>query len=578
MRLINTTTFKLRDSFTDRPEYAILSHTWQKEGEITLRELEQNLGQSREKEKAGWNKIRRVCEIARDADHNWVWIDTCCIDKTSTAELSEAINSMYRWYGNAARCYVYLSDVTGYKHSTGFVGTFVDKPVWFTRGWTLQELIAPSDIIFLSQTWSILGTKVSLRRDLASITGIDIKVLEKPKSLFDASIAQRMCWASDRETTRDEDIAYCLMGIFDVNMPLLYGEGSRKAFVRLQEEIIRDSEDESLFAWQHPRSWDGNRIANLAENEGMFATHPCMFQGSSSFAPDRRIRAPYKTTNRGLAIEMPITTATEHAQGEPSSLIGILSCHDEKKWGYSIAVQLESSVDRYYRKKRSDLILVAHATVESAKCEKVYIHKWGKRSQRRSLSRCCYVRHVHAGISFSGGLMIEATALPPSHDNASASGWRLSDQYLQWKTDCTSQSLPSFNDSCFVALNFQLEAHLRRNWDLSSLCVVLRATHNECQVSSILPAKRKDCEAPDFLFERIKDYAKMPVSTTNCLKIQGGLLRVKLNREIHQDRQAYALYLDHHSFDIAIADDLAYGRTENVRLIEADFTEKRRLQ
>lgn len=172
----------------------------------------------------------------------------CCIDKSSSAELSEAINSMFRWYQKAKVCYVYLSDYakdsipaedddqSEFKHCR-----------WFTRGWTLQELIAPMTIMFYSKNWDMLGNKRDLCGLLTKITGIESETLNS-EGLNRVSIARRMAWVAKRTTTRTEDLAYCLLGIFDVNMPLLYGEG-RKAFYRLQEEIMKSSSDQSIFAW-----------------------------------------------------------------------------------------------------------------------------------------------------------------------------------------------------------------------------------------------------------------------------------------------------------------------------------------
>lgn len=246
-RLIHTTTLEIHIFYSGVPEYAILSYTWQQE-EISLQELEGDLN----KDKAGWIKVKNFCELAGSEGYTFVWIDTCCIDKTSSTELSEAINSMYHWYQSAMLCYAYLEDVDETKREAGFLDVALQRPFWFTRGWTLQELIAPSHVVFLSADWTTLGTKISLCRDLSSVTGINVEILLKPQLLLTTSIARRMSWAADRKTTRSEDIAYCLMGIFDVNMPLLYGEGCSKAFIRLQEEIIKNSEDQSLFAWQYP--------------------------------------------------------------------------------------------------------------------------------------------------------------------------------------------------------------------------------------------------------------------------------------------------------------------------------------
>ena len=180
---------------------------------------------------------------------DWIWIDTCCIDKRSSAELSEAINSMYLWYREAQVCYAYLSDVcinvdTGEPFYQHVYKTFHESR-WFRRGWTLQELLAPQSVVFYDRKWTELGTRSSLEHEVSLATGISIEFLNQPLT---ASVAQKMFWASRRETTRIEDTAYCLLGIFDVNMPLLYGEGP-KAFQRLQEEILKVNADTSLFAW-----------------------------------------------------------------------------------------------------------------------------------------------------------------------------------------------------------------------------------------------------------------------------------------------------------------------------------------
>ena len=163
-----------------------------------------------------------------------------CIDKTSSAELSEAINSLYAWYEQSRECYVFLDDVNTYNE-------FRDSR-WFTRGWTLQELLAPSSVLFYSGDGPFLGSRSDLAMKIAKATGIQSHYILKEQTLTQASVAQRMCWASARQTTRLEDIAYSLLGIFQVNMPLLYGEGS-KAFIRLQLAIIETSDDDSVFAW-----------------------------------------------------------------------------------------------------------------------------------------------------------------------------------------------------------------------------------------------------------------------------------------------------------------------------------------
>ncbi|KAM7215963.1 heterokaryon incompatibility domain containing protein [Rhypophila decipiens] len=268
MWLINTDTLKL-EFFTPPklPEYAILSHTWG-EGKVSLQDIS-NLENA--KKKAGFFKISE-----------------------DFAELSESINSMYKWYQQSEICYAFLEDwspewdwadlsplaydeiSTGdrwiIRERTTSDGYKASPLKWFTRGWTLQELIAPAKVQFYDSKWSMRGSK-SDRDDLVAeylsgITGIrlDILVNGSESALRRVPIGQRMSWAAHRETTRTEDLAYCLLGIFQVNMPMLYGEG-KKAFLRLQEEIIKSSTDLSIFAWlQDP---DDN-----VDARGVLSHHP----------------------------------------------------------------------------------------------------------------------------------------------------------------------------------------------------------------------------------------------------------------------------------------------------------------
>ncbi|KAI1798209.1 HET-domain-containing protein [Ganoderma leucocontextum] len=192
-------------------------------------------------------KIRMACAVAREHGYRYIWIDSCCIDKSSSTELSEAINSMYLWYSRATICYAFLADVPDDDEPDSEDSAFRHSR-WFTRGWTLQELIAPRLVVFLSDHWSALGTKATLATVVEEVTRIDQAVLLHQKSLDEVSVAERMAWASERATTRVEDQAYALLGIFDINMPTLYGEGTR-AFRRLQEEILKRIPDQSLFAW-----------------------------------------------------------------------------------------------------------------------------------------------------------------------------------------------------------------------------------------------------------------------------------------------------------------------------------------
>ncbi|KAF1847823.1 HET-domain-containing protein [Cucurbitaria berberidis CBS 394.84] len=240
MRLIDTSTGAMKEFHgRDIPRYAILTHTWAAE-EVTYQEYI-NGGFELKK---GYEKIWKTCAIAKAAAIEYAWIDTCCIDKSSSAELSEAINSMYRWYERSAVCYAFIADLSPDAELEDALG----KCRWFTRGWTLQELIAPKEVIFFDSDWKMRTTKNSSSGQLSNITNIDSQLLVGCRTLSDFSVAQKMSWAARRKTTRIEDEAYCLLGIFDLHMPLLYGEAD-KAFRRLQEEIIRYTADLSIFGW-----------------------------------------------------------------------------------------------------------------------------------------------------------------------------------------------------------------------------------------------------------------------------------------------------------------------------------------
>ena len=357
MRLLNTESFKLQEFLNEFeiPSYAILSHRWEAD-EVSLQDFEAGS----KKDSAGYAKIVGACEQARSLDFwqkgrvfDWIWIDTCCIDKTSSAELSEAINSMYKWYERSAVCMVFLSDITTFEDGKHLdedkVLKLFRQSSWFTRGWTLQELIAPEAMVFWDRDWRRLGTKEDLLESIVSATGIPRDVLKPPyilESIFLAtdipgdvlmpqsnqygrswfpttgarvgyrrysaaarirrySVAQKLSWAARRETTRVEDVAYCLLGIFQVNMPLLYGEG-QAAFRRLQLEILRTSEDESILAW----AYEKYTSANLSAQGWLRSTCPLLARNPGDFAGCQDVqthtfvkRKPFSIVNRGLYFE-----------------------------------------------------------------------------------------------------------------------------------------------------------------------------------------------------------------------------------------------------------------------------------
>lgn len=272
MGLINTETLRLEGFMGEAPSYAILSHTWGPE-EVAFADFHD---ETTRHQKAGFAKIKLTCEQARTEEIKYAWVDTCCINKESSAELSEAINSMFKWYRLAKVCYAYLEDFPQQVEIADLSSLSCCR--WFSRGWTLQELIAPRNLVFFvpnGKTWRAIGRKDELHLGLEEITKIPGEILLQEKAIETISVAARMSWAVKRQTTREEDLAYCLLGIFNVNMPLLYGEGA-KAFIRLQEEILREVRDNSLFAWRSTEE-----AAAKAPYRGLFACSPEEFVDSA---------------------------------------------------------------------------------------------------------------------------------------------------------------------------------------------------------------------------------------------------------------------------------------------------------
>ncbi|KAL7622639.1 hypothetical protein AAE478_008152 [Parahypoxylon ruwenzoriense] len=357
MRLINCRTLGFEEFVQNVPAYAILSHTWG-EDEVSFRDMSDR---SEASPQARFRKIATTCQIALEHGLGYVWVDTCCIDKSSSAELSEAINSMFSWYKGATLCFVFLWDFTAFPISMlaemvassnaqqsleGQLGGFHRDPPqmtskeieirdrvkkglgscrWFSRGWTLQELIAPSRINFYDKDWNFFGSKLQLASVLSWITGIDLSVLQG-RPLEDILVGRRMSWASNRTTTRVEDMAYCLLGIFDINMPLLYGEG-KKAFIRLQEEIIRSSHDLSIFAWKS--DWTDPR-----RFRGLMASSPVEFRGCQRLIKpsfEWNNGGEYSITSRGLRTEGLIRVGRGEGMADVGSHFMSLNCVDARQ-------------------------------------------------------------------------------------------------------------------------------------------------------------------------------------------------------------------------------------------------------
>lgn len=358
MRLINSQTLQLEDFAQETPDYVILSHKWSDQ-EVSFQDMQNRNAQI--ERTIGFAKIQGCCAQANLDGFEYVWIDTCCIDKTSSAELSESINSMYLWYQSAQVCYTYLADVPSDGEPSSIDSCFA-RSVWWKRCWTLQELVAPPTVQFYSRDWVEIGTKSSLRTVISAITGIHEHVLDTG-DLRPFSIAQKMSWASKRESTRREDTAYCLLGIFGVNMPLIYGEGDR-AFVRLQEEIMKSSDDHTLFAWRA-------RSPETDSQRGPLASSPSEFVDSGSIRQSYIIgeSVPYSVTNKGLRMRLPLIRRSD------KEYIAILNFRDESRESHLLGIYLKvststrkvyfgkdverhstrASPDKFYDVKNSDL-------------------------------------------------------------------------------------------------------------------------------------------------------------------------------------------------------------------------------
>ena len=338
MRLLHTSTLKLHEFFDYQiPCYVILSHTWGNE-EVTLQDLEKEESKNR----AGYAKITGCCALALSSGWEWVWIDTCCIDKTSSADLSEAINSMYRWYRDSQVCYAYLTDC--FLQSDRISDGDFCQSRWFTRGWTLQELLAPDTVIFYDRDWREIGTKSSLKPQISRITGISCQHMTNPQS---ASIAAKMSWASKRQTSRVEDVAYSLLGIFDLTMPLLYGEGNN-AFKRLQYELIAArSDDESIYAWTH----------NVPGPSGMLAHSPIAFTDSGDITEFVNLDESKKPSVKGNLLVMNGIFLVRNGVDDVKTTSVTLNCARRASLFEPLGIRLVKGYKGYYMRAEPGTLL-----------------------------------------------------------------------------------------------------------------------------------------------------------------------------------------------------------------------------
>lgn len=374
----------------DGPSYAILSHTWG-EGEVTFPDFA-NLEVANLKK--SFAKIEHTCRQARLNGIGYAWVDTCCIDKTSSAELTEAINSMFQLYASSVICYAYLSDLDpdGGVDAENQTSQFA-RSRWFRRAWTLQELIAPKNVEFYDRDWNSRGTKEDLSRAISAITGIDGDVLRDSSALSQIPVARRMSWAAGRETTRLEDNAYSLLGIFDVNMPMLYGEGE-KAFIRLQEEIAKETNDLTLFAWQAVKTneEDSGRPASQ-KYRGILAKSPAEFANSGDVVPrsDHKFNEEFVMTNKGLRI------TADLAKGSSGDYILSLNCSRRGQLDENIGIYLKHHGASVYARDKTQEIAVAAEWKAVSHRKAIYITKNVSRALSASVDRirqnAIYCRH-----------------------------------------------------------------------------------------------------------------------------------------------------------------------------------------
>lgn len=441
MWLLNTSTYQI--VFVQHPSdahYAVLSHVWAPEGEQTIQVsvnmpvlisletrltgLPQDVHAIHTAARSSFPdtlqdtdprllnairarlspKIRRCCDYARARGYAYLWIDTCCIDKTSSAELSEAINSMFTWYSQADVCYVFLSDVSANDDPAEKDSSF-RRSMWFKRGWTLQELIVPSKNVFLSKDWRMIGTKTSLANVIEDVTGIDTGILLQTRRLHTVSVADRMAWAAGRETTRVEDEAYSLMGVFGVRLPIIYGEGSQ-AFIRLQEEIMRRIPDQSLFLWgmepQVPcclwpfvESVPLNKL-RASKSAYLFGTCPMDFSRSKGFSliplgtfsrmlglPDASPPPLYTPGSYGVRTTFPVCTFIDlrpdiGADSDIKVQLAILACQDMRGRVPALLLSDESACSQH---------LIGGVNFKDGWCERVISRKerfTGRQAQTHS--------------------------------------------------------------------------------------------------------------------------------------------------------------------------------------------------
>jgi hypothetical protein len=372
---------------------------------------------------------------------------------------------MFRWYRKCKVCFAYLEDISEKRKVIEIIeiesnsgraitpdcshpaNSYFPASRWFKRGWTLQELIAPKTVYLYDSSWNEIGEKRQLQREISMVTGINYAVLYDYRSLYTESIARRMSWASNRETTKTEDIAYCLMGIFNVNMPLLYGEGER-AFVRLQEEIMRSSYDHSLFAWNHhfPNTVFGSRVGTMVDRPllgvGLLAPHPVAFETSANIIPHTTRTEPYAITNRGLRIHLRLLE--NHQRRGEHTHFAILQCSYKNSFDTAIAIPIaqksafnvSGSKGDFYRSANQGFIEVKYSQAAPLENQDVYFFTAGPlfpHELSHARNRCWLRNHgKELGIRFHRARYCEYPIKTTNPDNASYT-WNYESKSMTWQ-------------------------------------------------------------------------------------------------------------------------------------------------
>ncbi|KAJ1328947.1 HET domain-containing protein [Microdochium nivale] len=389
MRLINTNTRVLEEHNGSKiPKYAILSHRWGDQ-ELSLQDFQSTVVRA---SRAGYAKIDAACDQSLEQDINYLWVDTCCIDKTSSAELTESINSMFRWYADASVCFAYLADIEATPGDAVLAG--IKGSDWFSRGWTLQELLAPQRVEFFDKHWVRISTRDDMADEISEATSISQRyLLDTPREISrqdfiaGATIAERMSWAASRTTTRKEDQAYCLLGLFGVNMPLIYGEGEH-AFIRLQEVILSRRQDPTLLAWNFRAERDlpvhnGHELQHVSKittawkfllgrlhpwyfrkyhprresSGGILSLSPQNFESCSALLPNRSLKLEWRIIPQGLQLTLPLSGSKD----DTGLMYAVIPCHSPQYPTSLLAIPVSLMGDGSFHRVQAESIWVHYS-------------------------------------------------------------------------------------------------------------------------------------------------------------------------------------------------------------------------